>query len=32
MLFGGKSYEEYEAAMLQTRPFQLYFRHGKRIV
>ena len=31
MLFGGKSYLEYEAAMLQARPFELYFRHGKKM-
>ena len=31
ILFGGKSFEEYEAAMLQTRPFQLFLRHGKKL-
>ena len=30
-MFGGKSFEEYEAAMLQTRPFQLYLRHGRKL-
>ena len=29
ILFGGKSYEDYEAIMLQNRPFQLFFRYGK---
>lgn len=30
-MFGGKNYEEYEAAMLTARPFQIYLRHGKKL-
>lgn len=30
-MFGGKSYEEYEAAMLTSRPFQIYLRYGKKL-
>lgn len=30
-MFGGKSYEEYEAQMLSSRPFQLCLRYGKKL-
>lgn len=30
-MFGGKTYDEYESAMLTTRPFQLYLRYGKKL-
>ena len=30
-MFGGKSYEEYESAMLSSRPFQVYLRYGKKL-
>ena len=30
-MFGGKSYEEYENLMLQTRPFNLVLRYGKKL-
>ncbi|MCB0370988.1 MAG: hypothetical protein KDD45_16595 [Bdellovibrionales bacterium] len=30
-MFGGKTYEEYEAAMLAARPFQLFLRYGKKL-
>lgn len=30
-MFGGKSYEEYETQMLNSRPFQIYLRYGKKL-
>jgi uncharacterized UBP type Zn finger protein len=30
-MFGGKTYDEYESAMLTTRPFQLVLRYGKKL-
>ena len=30
VVFGGKSYEDYEKEMLKKRPFTIAVRHGKR--
>ena len=30
-MFGGKTYDEYETAMLNNRPFQLVLRYGKKL-
>ena len=30
-MFGGKSFEEYETAMLTSRPFQIFLRYGKKL-